>query len=239
MERVGLIFLSITVATLLLVGASYGALWLMPYLDDMPMPWPLIGFVTLPFRDGRLADAPPPRLIVVAHQLSDKAGNAGLAAALHALGVQDGADFLQGGLQIVIDHDIVIFRPVADFVVGPGHALGHYLFCILGPDAQAALELGMAGRQHKNAHQIATRLLAQLLRALPIDVEQHVTALGQRHHHRRPGRAVMMAPEHQRVLQEGAALRPSAANMLKARGRNNPCPLPRRCGARGWCWRSS
>jgi hypothetical protein len=48
MERVGLIALSIAVATLLLVGASYGVQWLQPYIEAATnTPWPLIGFVTL------------------------------------------------------------------------------------------------------------------------------------------------------------------------------------------------
>jgi hypothetical protein len=47
MERVGLIALSIAVATLLLVGVSYGADWLEPYLENISSPWPLIGFATL------------------------------------------------------------------------------------------------------------------------------------------------------------------------------------------------
>jgi hypothetical protein len=44
MGRVGLVALSIAVATFLLVGASYGADWLAPYLDNIHSPWPLIGF---------------------------------------------------------------------------------------------------------------------------------------------------------------------------------------------------
>jgi hypothetical protein len=48
MERVGLIILSIVSATLLLVGASYGASWVLPYiLNIIATPWPVIGFVTL------------------------------------------------------------------------------------------------------------------------------------------------------------------------------------------------
>ena len=47
MGRVGLVALSIIIATLLLVGASYGALWLVPYLDEIPSEWFIIGFVTL------------------------------------------------------------------------------------------------------------------------------------------------------------------------------------------------
>jgi len=39
MERVGFIALSIVTASLLLVGASYGALWLQPLLMDLPVGW--------------------------------------------------------------------------------------------------------------------------------------------------------------------------------------------------------
>jgi len=47
MERVGIVVLSIALATAVVVGASYGATWLAPYLDDLRSPWPLIGFVML------------------------------------------------------------------------------------------------------------------------------------------------------------------------------------------------
>jgi hypothetical protein len=47
MGRVGLVALSIAAATMLLVGASYGAEWIAPYLENLGSPWPLIGFVTL------------------------------------------------------------------------------------------------------------------------------------------------------------------------------------------------
>jgi len=47
MGRVGLVALSIAVATMLLVGASYGAEWIAPYLVNLGSPWPLIGFATL------------------------------------------------------------------------------------------------------------------------------------------------------------------------------------------------
>jgi hypothetical protein len=45
MDRVGLVALRL--ATLLLVGASYGALWLMPYLDEIPSDRFVIGCATL------------------------------------------------------------------------------------------------------------------------------------------------------------------------------------------------
>jgi LPXTG-motif cell wall-anchored protein len=39
MERVGLVILSIVLATALLLGASYGALYLQPLLLDIPTVW--------------------------------------------------------------------------------------------------------------------------------------------------------------------------------------------------------
>lgn len=39
MERVGLVVLSIVLATALLLGASYGALYLQPLLPDVPAGW--------------------------------------------------------------------------------------------------------------------------------------------------------------------------------------------------------
>ena len=39
MERVGLVVLSIVLATALLLGASYGALYLPPLLIDIPTGW--------------------------------------------------------------------------------------------------------------------------------------------------------------------------------------------------------
>ena len=42
MERVALVMLSILVATGILVGASYGAIFLAPYLSAVPANWFLI-----------------------------------------------------------------------------------------------------------------------------------------------------------------------------------------------------
>ena len=39
MDRVGLVVLSIVIATALLLGASYGALYLPPLLLQVPMVW--------------------------------------------------------------------------------------------------------------------------------------------------------------------------------------------------------
>jgi hypothetical protein len=39
--------LSIAVATIVLVGASYGAQWIAPYLENLGSPWPLVAFASL------------------------------------------------------------------------------------------------------------------------------------------------------------------------------------------------
>lgn len=46
MERVGLVVLSIVMATAIVVGASYGALWL-PVLLDIPGIWMIVAVSTL------------------------------------------------------------------------------------------------------------------------------------------------------------------------------------------------
>ncbi len=43
MERVGLVVLSIVLATALLLGASYGALYLQPLLLQIPTVWLIAG----------------------------------------------------------------------------------------------------------------------------------------------------------------------------------------------------
>ncbi len=47
MERVGLVVLSIILATALLLGASYGALYLQPLLLDLPVGWMIAATTTM------------------------------------------------------------------------------------------------------------------------------------------------------------------------------------------------
>jgi len=42
MERVGIVVLSIIIATAIVVGASYGAIWLQPILLDIPTIWMIV-----------------------------------------------------------------------------------------------------------------------------------------------------------------------------------------------------
>ena len=68
-----------------------------------------------------------------------------------------------------------------------------HLVAVLGAHAQARLEIGDRGRQHEDADEIGAALLAQLLGALPIDVEQHVAARREHALDWRPRRAVAVA----------------------------------------------
>lgn len=59
MERVGLVGLGITAATVLLVAASYGAEWLAPYFAHLPWRWidlsllPMAVLLTWPWRAAK------------------------------------------------------------------------------------------------------------------------------------------------------------------------------------------
>ncbi len=115
--------------------------------------------------------------------------------ALEPLGGEDRCHAREALLDIVVDQDIVIAVPVADFVRRTVHAgLDH-----LGRIGRAAFEplaqLGHRGRQDEHAHDIAAGELVKLLRALPVDVEQDVAALLEHVPDLRLGRAVAMAED--------------------------------------------
>src|SRR4029450_4166808 len=68
---------------------------------------------------------------------------------------------------------------------------------------QPPLELGHRGRQNEDSNQILAHGGVQLLRALPVDVEQYIAARLERGLHRRLGRAVAVT-EHRRPFDEMA-----------------------------------
>ena len=72
---------------------------------------------------------------------------------------------------------------------------------VLRTPFEAALELLCRRRQNENADQVGARFLTQLLRALPIDVEQNVAARLQCLGHRLARRAIAM-PKHFCPFQE-------------------------------------
>ncbi len=83
---------------------------------------------------------------------------------------------LDAELEFAVDEHVVVLGPMGDV----GRDLGEAL---CGPpprsparDGAAALELLGRGRQDEDADHVVAGDLAQLLRALPVDVEQHVAA---------------------------------------------------------------
>ena len=90
---------------------------------------------------------------------------------------------------------------MADFCGGAAHPPQYHLFAIGRAGAQTALQLGHRWREDEDAHDIAARALIKLLRALPVDVEQHVPAGCQRGFNGGARRAIAMA-ENMRPFEE-------------------------------------
>jgi hypothetical protein len=72
---------------------------------------------------------------------------------------------------------------------------------VLSTDAQSSFQLGYRWREDENACHIPARPFSQLLRALPVDVEQNVPPTLERRLDRRPRRPIAMA-EYLRPFQE-------------------------------------
>ncbi len=67
------------------------------------------------------------------------------------------------------------------------------VLAVLGAAVQPPLQFPYARRQDEDTDEIVARLFAQLLRALPVDVEQDIAARLASLEHRQPRRAVAMA----------------------------------------------
>ena len=98
-----------------------------------------------------------------------------LALPALALGGDDCPDPGMAGREIVINQDIIIFRPVADLVASPRHAPGDNLVAVLGPAPETRLQGGdRRGQDEDGDHQRPEVGIAELLGTLPVDVEQHI-----------------------------------------------------------------
>ena len=107
-------------------------------------------------------------------QTSHKSHEANPPLALEALGLQDRLHLGEGFADVVVDHDVVVLGPVAHLVAGATHPLSDDLVGVLRTRVQPLLEIAGRGRQDEHADDVGPRFLAQLLRALPVDVEQHI-----------------------------------------------------------------
>src|SRR3546814_5057499 len=99
---------------------------------------------------------------------------------LHSLGLQDSMHLLGAPSQVVVDHDIIVFSPMTDFVGGLGHAFGYGRSGILSACMKALFQVARGWRQDEHAYQIVADLLSQLLGTLPVDVEQNILSGRQR-----------------------------------------------------------
>src|SRR3954464_1311033 len=68
-------------------------------------------------------------------QTADKIGQSRLALALEAFASQYLAHLSEGGFNVVVDDDVVVFRPVAQFLSGLRHALLNDMLHILSTEA--------------------------------------------------------------------------------------------------------
>jgi hypothetical protein len=107
-----------------------------------------------------------------------KSNRPGRRSRLQPLGLNDRADSGIGAVEIVIDDDIVIFAPVLDFRSGIGEPLLDDIIGIFGTAMQPCPEFLHRGRQDEDRDHVGAHLVLELLSTLPIDVKEHVAALG-------------------------------------------------------------
>src|SRR5690606_33654561 len=99
-----------------------------------------------------------------------------LAQATNAFGLEDHLHLGEALLDVVVDDDVVVGVPVADFGAGAVHAVADDFLAVGAARAQALLERLDTRRQQEYAHDVALRALIELLGPLPVDVEQEVVA---------------------------------------------------------------
>src|SRR5437773_9480572 len=81
-----------------------------------------------------------------AAQAVDEVGEADLAGAAEALGGDDRLNLRNARVEIAVDDDVIVFRPVAHFFGGFRHARGDGGGAVLGARSQARFERGHVGR---------------------------------------------------------------------------------------------
>src|SRR5207237_7579546 len=89
-----------------------------------------------------------------APEMVDEIGEADLAGAAEALGGDNRLNFRNARVEVAVDDDVIVFRPVAHFFGGFRHARGDCGGAVLGAGAQARFE-----RDH------VARLLSTLCRS--------------------------------------------------------------------------
>ena len=112
--------------------------------------------------------------------------------------------------EVLVDQHVVVLRPVADLVARLRHARRPPPRRCPGRARRSRLSSSAidGGRMKIETTASRRRRVADLLAALPVDVEEHVLAAGDRRLHRRARRAVEVA-EDLGVLEHLAGRRPS------------------------------
>ena len=116
---------------------------------------------------------------LIPHQRPCDIREPNLSAPTQAFRHQDRAQHIFGLIEIIVHDDIVILGPMRDFGVGLGHARLDDFFRILIAPPQPVLEHGTRRRKNENLDDIAAGDRIKLLRALPVDVEQKIDAMGE------------------------------------------------------------
>src|SRR5205823_2835544 len=115
---------------------------------------------------------------------------------------QDGLKLQKCVFDFFVYEHIVVFGPMADFIVCLCHATSDDFLGVLGAHPKASFQFASRWRQNENADDIIA-LLLELLRTLPVDVEEDVVAASKRFYHGRTRSSVMVA-EHKGILKKGA-----------------------------------
>ena len=101
-----------------------------------------------------------------AHQFAHEIDQARLAAALDPLGLENSADRREARVDLVVDDDIVVGIPVADFRARPLHARLDNLRAVLGAVLEPAAQFLDAGGQDEDRDHVFACPLIELLREL-------------------------------------------------------------------------
>src|SRR5258705_2830457 len=129
-------------------------------------------------------------LLQLSLQSANESREAYLPFALELLGAKDRFDGFEGYSDIVIDDDVVVGVEMAHFVARLLHASADDVFRILRTGVQTLFQRCHRWRQDKYTDDVVGRAAAQLLRALPVDVEQNIVPGGKGRFPRRAWRAV-------------------------------------------------
>ena len=140
-----------------------------------------------------------------ASRRSRKGSRSGSATRLSRSAVRIARSRSEALVEIVVDQDVIVFAPVRDFLDGVLQPLRDDSRLSSARRSSRAFNSSADGGSTNTLTMSFAHLVEQLLRALPVDVEQHVAAGGERRFHRLARRAVIIAV-HLRPFEQIAAV---------------------------------